>query len=129
MSPPWSTAQCLLKYGYCLLHWPTMHCGSAPPFRRPRGSRAEGRAANLAATLIPFRDLYVPFLTSALLCGITTIIRFVVGPSTLSRAIPPIHLELLIVGALVALLLAGLILSRPGKISGGHMNPAICLAM
>jgi glycerol uptake facilitator-like aquaporin len=68
-------------------------------------------------------------LTSILLCGVTTIIRFVVGPSALSRAIPPIHLELFIVGALVAVLLAGLILSRPGKISGGHMNPAISLAM
>jgi glycerol uptake facilitator protein/aquaporin Z len=38
------------------------------------------------------------FLTAALLCGITTIIRFVVGPSAVSRAIPPIHLELIIVG-------------------------------
>jgi glycerol uptake facilitator protein/aquaporin Z len=36
---------------------------------------------------------------------------------------------LFIVGALVAVLLAGLIKSRPGKISGGHMNPAISLAM
>jgi glycerol uptake facilitator-like aquaporin len=68
-------------------------------------------------------------LTSALLFGITTIVRFVVGPSPISRALPEIHVELFIVGALVAVLLAGLIISRPGKISGGHMNPAISLAM
>ena len=68
-------------------------------------------------------------LTSALLFGITTIVRFVVGPSPISRALPQIHVQLFLVGALVALLLSGLIVSRPGKISGGHMNPAISLAM
>src|SRR6266404_5636488 len=72
-------------------------------------------------------------LTSVLLFGVTTIVRFVVGPSPISRALPEIfleiHVELFIVGALVAVLLAGLIISRPGKISGGHMNPAISLAM
>src|SRR5258705_11926149 len=55
--------------------------------------------------------------------------RWVIGPSLISRAIPQIHAELLIVGAAVALLLAGLILSPPGKALGGHMNPAISLAM
>jgi glycerol uptake facilitator protein/aquaporin Z len=68
-------------------------------------------------------------LTAVLLFGVTTIVRFAVGPSMLSRTIPQIHIELLIVGAVVAVLLAGLIISRPGKISGGHMNPAISLAM
>jgi glycerol uptake facilitator-like aquaporin len=68
-------------------------------------------------------------LTSVLLFGVTTIVRFVVGPSPISRALPEIHVELFIVGALVAVVLAGLIISRPGKISGGHMNPAISLAM
>jgi glycerol uptake facilitator-like aquaporin len=68
-------------------------------------------------------------LTSVLLFGVTTIVRFVVGPSPISRAFPQIHVELLIVGAAVCVLLAGLIKSPPGKISGGHMNPAISLAM
>jgi len=68
-------------------------------------------------------------LTSVLLFGVTTIVRFVVGPSPVSRALPEIHVELFIVGTLVAVLLTGLIISRPGKISGGHMNPAISLAM
>src|ERR1700686_4189855 len=68
-------------------------------------------------------------LTSTLLFGVTTIVRFVVGPSPISRAFPQLHVELLIVGAAVGLLLTGLIKSPLGKISGGHMNPAISLAM
>src|SRR6185295_19808513 len=68
-------------------------------------------------------------LTSALLFGVTTIVRFVIGASLISRAFPQIHVQLFLVGCLVAVLLSGLILSRPGKISGGHMNPAISLAM
>jgi glycerol uptake facilitator-like aquaporin len=68
-------------------------------------------------------------LTTALLFGVTSVVRVVIGPSPLSRAIPNIHIELLVVGLAVGLLLAGLILSPLGKISGGHMNPAISLAM
>jgi glycerol uptake facilitator-like aquaporin len=68
-------------------------------------------------------------LTSMLLFGVTSIVRFVVGPSVVSRAFPQIHIELLIVGALVAVLVASLILSPAGRMSGGHMNPAISLAM
>jgi glycerol uptake facilitator-like aquaporin len=68
-------------------------------------------------------------LTSVLLFGVTTIVRFVIAPSPISRLVQRIHPELLIVGAAVALLLAGLIISGPGRVSGGHMNPAISLAM
>jgi glycerol uptake facilitator-like aquaporin len=68
-------------------------------------------------------------LTVVLLFGVTSIVRWVIGPSPISRAIPQIHAQLLIVGAAVGLLLAGLILSPPGKVSGGHVNPAISLAM
>src|ERR1700754_724473 len=72
---------------------------------------------------------YELILTFLLLFGVTTIVRWVIGPSLISRSIPQIHAELVLVGAGVALLLAGLILSPPGKASGGHMNPAISLAM
>jgi len=68
-------------------------------------------------------------LTSVQLFVITTIVRFVVGPSPISRAFPQIHVELIVVGVAVGLLLTGLIKSPMGKISGGHMNPAISLAM
>src|SRR5271170_211902 len=68
-------------------------------------------------------------LTFVLLFGVVSIVRWVIGPSPISRAIPGIHAELWIVGAAVALLLAGLILSPPGRASGAHTNPAISLAM
>jgi glycerol uptake facilitator-like aquaporin len=68
-------------------------------------------------------------LTTILLFSVTTLVRFVLGPSWVSRAVAGIHLELLIVAIAVALLLVGLIISRPGKLSGGHMNPAISSAM
>ena len=68
-------------------------------------------------------------LTATLLFGVTTFVRFVVGPSPISRALPQIHVQLFLVGALVAVLLSLLIISRAGKVSGGHMNPAISLAM
>jgi glycerol uptake facilitator-like aquaporin len=72
---------------------------------------------------------YELILTFILLFGVTTIVRWVIGPSLISRSIPQIHAELVLVGAGVALLLAGLILSPMGRASGGHMNPAISLAM
>jgi glycerol uptake facilitator-like aquaporin len=68
-------------------------------------------------------------LTFTLLFGVTSIVRWVIGPSPISRAIPGIHGELWIVGSAVALLLTGLILSPTGRASGGHTNPAISLAM
>jgi glycerol uptake facilitator protein/aquaporin Z len=68
-------------------------------------------------------------LTLILLFGVTSIVRWVIGLSPISRAIPEIHAQLVIVGMAVGLHLAGLILSPPGKLSGGHVNPAISLAM
>src|ERR1700733_13160550 len=59
-------------------------------------------------------------LTLVLLFGVVSIVRWVIGPSPISRAISGIHAELWIVGATVGLLLAGLILSPPGRASGGH---------
>jgi glycerol uptake facilitator-like aquaporin len=72
---------------------------------------------------------YEALLTAVLLFGVATAVRWVIGASPISRAIPGIHLELLVVGAVVGALLAGLILSPLGKASGGHINPAISLAM
>jgi glycerol uptake facilitator-like aquaporin len=68
-------------------------------------------------------------LTSVLLFGVTTIVRWVAGPSPVSAAIPQVHAELVVIGAGVGLLVTGLVLSPAGKASGGHLNPAISVAM
>jgi glycerol uptake facilitator-like aquaporin len=68
-------------------------------------------------------------LTFLMLFGVISIVRWVIGPSPISQTIREIHAELLIVGVAVAVLIAGLILSPPGRITGAHMNPAISFAM
>jgi glycerol uptake facilitator-like aquaporin len=68
-------------------------------------------------------------LTSCLLFGVVSIVRWVIGPSPISKLVPQIQFELLIVGLAVGIRITGLILSPAGKIKGGHMNPAISLAM
>ncbi|WP_331740098.1 aquaporin (plasmid) [Streptomyces sp. NBC_00015] len=68
-------------------------------------------------------------LSFTLLFGVTTIVRWLVGPSSLSIKIGDGRLSFLTVGVTVGLLISALILSRPGRISGGHMNPAISVAM
>jgi glycerol uptake facilitator-like aquaporin len=72
---------------------------------------------------------YELVLTGVLLFVIVTLVRWVTGPGWLSRHIGNLRLEIAIVGALVALVLPLLILSPLGRRSGGHMNPAITLAM
>ncbi|MFI9615741.1 MIP/aquaporin family protein [Streptomyces sp. NPDC052023] len=69
------------------------------------------------------------FLTFLLLFGVATIVRWVIGPSAVSDALPGIQLKLLVVGVAVGLLVVALIMSPAGKRSGGHMNPAISFAM
>lgn len=68
-------------------------------------------------------------LTFLLLFGVTTIVRWVIGPSAISEALPEIRRQLVVVGITVGTLVAGLILSPLGKWSGAHMNPAITFAM
>ncbi|MBP2704516.1 aquaporin [Microbispora sp. RL4-1S] len=93
--------------------------------RRPLRERGVAPAAGTIAINSGLEFL----LTFAVLFAVTTITRWVMGPSPIAHAIPGIHLRLLLIGACVGPLMAGLILSRPGKVSGAHTNPAISLAM
>jgi len=90
-------------------------------------ARPDPRSLTLSQLLR--HSAYEAVLTTMLLFGVVSAVRWVIGASPVSRAIPGIHLEQVVVGALVGLLLAGLILSPLGKASGGHINPAISLAM
>jgi len=95
---------------------------------------AEHRSMNKQQEPLPFirilRDSALELLlTFLMLFGVVSIVRWVIGPSPISQMIPEIHAELLIVGVAVAILIAGLIMSPPGRMTGGHMNPAISLAM
>jgi glycerol uptake facilitator-like aquaporin len=88
---------------------------------------SQGQRVSLARIL---RDSALELLlTFLMLFGVVSIVRWVIGPSPISQMIPEIHAELLIVGVAVAILIAGLIMSPYGRMTGGHMNPAISLAM
>src|SRR5947209_2495349 len=94
------------------------------PSPKPNKIVAAAPSARLA------RDSGFEFvLTAVLLFGVVTIVRWVIGPAPISRAIPGIHIQLVIVGTAVGLLLVGLILRPPGRAPGGHTNSAISLAM
>jgi glycerol uptake facilitator-like aquaporin len=99
---------------------------SEPPGRTP--ARANAVATDSWAT-IARHSLLECALTLVLLLGVITIVRWVVGPSPVSATVPQIHLQLLIIGICVGVLLSLLIRSKPGRMTGGHLNPAISLAM
>jgi glycerol uptake facilitator-like aquaporin len=100
------------------------HDTSAPP-----GPSAGQTAAPLSWRRTAEHSACEAALTTALLFGVASFVRWFIGPSAISRAAGGIHLELLFVGLAVALLIPALILTPLGKASGGHMNPAISFGM
>ncbi|MFJ3671073.1 MIP/aquaporin family protein [Streptomyces sp. NPDC090106] len=68
-------------------------------------------------------------LSFLLLFGAISVTRWVMGTSPISSRVAEVQWRLVIIGLSVGLIVSLLILSRPGRISGGHMNPAISLAM
>ena len=107
---------------------------AGPADSRHEQATTQRLAARERGNSIPLRTIIwhstLEFLlTFVLLFGVVTFVRWVIGRSAVARAIPHIHLQLLIIGTAVGLLITGLILSPPGRASGGHKNPAISLAM
>jgi glycerol uptake facilitator-like aquaporin len=93
---------------------------SRPATRRSARPPDPPGRARTAGNPVPRRTLighsaFEFFLTFVLLFGVVTIVRWVIGPSAVARAVPHIHLQLLIIGGAIALL---------GTASGGSENPA-----
>jgi glycerol uptake facilitator-like aquaporin len=72
---------------------------------------------------------YEGALTLVLLFAVTGIVRWGTGPSALADALGGLRRQLVAVGVAVGLVLVALICSPPGRASGGHLNPAVSLAM
>jgi glycerol uptake facilitator-like aquaporin len=98
---------------------------------RPASSGDQARADPRSPTLSQLwrHTAYEALLTAFLLFCVASVARWVIGASPISRTLPGIHLQLLVIGPGVGLLLAGVILSPPGQASGAHLNPAISLFM
>jgi glycerol uptake facilitator-like aquaporin len=67
-------------------------------------------------------------LTTVLLFLAVTVIRWLRAPSS-PIYISGLHVALAVIGAVSGAILIGLILSPPGRRSGGHMNPAVTVAL
>ncbi|MFD9560708.1 MIP/aquaporin family protein [Streptomyces sp. NPDC059994] len=67
-------------------------------------------------------------LTAVMMFLVVTMVRWLLDPAS-PVFIADLQLALGVVGALVAVLLVGLILSPPGRGSGAHLNPAVSVAL
>lgn len=93
------------------------------PSPSPQSPRESGRAFLFRNTL------FEGMLTFLLLFWVVTAIRWIIGPSPISRSIADIRIEVALVGATVGVMVTLLILTPMGRRSGAHMNPAISIAM
>ncbi|MFI8183932.1 aquaporin family protein [Actinacidiphila glaucinigra] len=83
-----------------------------PPVRRPPVARAA--------------DEFV--LTTVLLFLAVTVVRWLRDPDS-SLYIADLRVALVVIGAISGTILTGLILSPPGRRSGGHTNPAVTVGL
>ncbi|GAA1193242.1 glycerol uptake facilitator protein/aquaporin Z [Kitasatospora gansuensis] len=67
-------------------------------------------------------------LTAVLMFVVVTAVRWLLDPAS-PAYVADLNLALAVIGAVVAVLLLGLILSPPGRRSGAHLNPAVSVAL
>ena len=67
-------------------------------------------------------------LTTSLLFSVVTAVRWLRDPAS-DAYIAGLRPALVVLAGLTAVLLVTLILSPPGRRSGGHMNPAVTIAL
>lgn len=97
--------------------------------RDPEPAGPRPAPATEASAQLRRHGSYEAILTLLLLFGVLSAIRWFIGPSAVSRSIGNIGGEVALVGAAVTVIVWILILSPLGRRSGGHMNPAVTLAM
>ena len=67
-------------------------------------------------------------LTTVLLFLAVTVVRWLRDPAS-TLYIADLHVALAVIGVLSGIILTGLMFSPPGKRAGGHMNPAVTIAL
>ncbi|MEV5779151.1 aquaporin, partial [Streptomyces antimycoticus] len=67
-------------------------------------------------------------LTTVLLFVTVTVVRWLRDPGS-ALYLADLHVALAVIGVISGAVLTGLILSPPGRRSGGHMNPAVTVAL
>jgi glycerol uptake facilitator-like aquaporin len=78
---------------------------------------------------LPLRRAIDEFvLTTALMFLVVTVVRWLRDPAS-ALYIGDLRTALAVIGPLSGAVLVGLILSPPGRRSGGHMNPAVTIAL
>jgi CP family cyanate transporter-like MFS transporter len=95
------------------------------------GARAPDRAARTdRATLAPgaFKVIDEFVLTTVLLFLAVTVVRWLRDPHS-ALYIADLRIALAVIGAISGAILTGLILSPPGRRSGGHVNPAVSVGL
>ena len=68
-------------------------------------------------------------LTTAFMFALFSLVRWGVGTMPPGAAPWEVHLRVTVVSMTVGLVIVGFVVSRPGRYSGAHMNPAITLAL
>ena len=91
--------------------------------------RRPPRAAPGGTAALPLRGILAEFaVTTVLLFVVVTIVRWLVGAGSPLQIRDP-HLALDVIGPLSGAVIALLIISPLGRLSGGHMNPAVTIAL
>jgi glycerol uptake facilitator protein/aquaporin Z len=88
--------------------------------------RATGSGCPQDAILVRAADEFA--LTTVLLFLAVTVVRWLRDPGS-ALYIADLNMALVVIGALSGAILTGLILTPAGKRSGGHMNPAVTVAL
>ncbi|MFI7542752.1 aquaporin [Actinoplanes sp. NPDC049599] len=98
-----------------------------------RGAGGPGGLRRRASVLRPERQDLVAaavefWLTTAFMVSVFGLVRWGISTAAVGAGVAETRLRVAVVSMAVGLVIVGFIVSRPGRFSGAHMNPAITLA-